>query len=765
MLKNSLGFPRIGPKRELKKACEKYWAGKISKDELLNTGSEIKTQNWKLQKESGIDLIPSNDFSFYDHVLDMSLALGNIPERYLKFYSNINSKLDLYFAMARGYQKDGYDITAMEMTKWFDTNYHYIVPEFHKEQKFNLFSNKIIEEFEESKKVLGKVSKPVLIGPVSYLLLGKGKDKAFNRLDILNNLLSVYSEIFEQLYSRGAEWIQLDEPYLVTDLTDTDREAFRSCYNKIHSRFPKLKFMVAAYFEGLSDNTSLAVSLPVSALHIDVVNCPQQLNEILEIIPENLMLSLGVINGRNIWKNDYNNSIEIINKAKDKIGTDRLMIAPSSSLLHVPVDLDLENKIDPQIKNWMAFSKQKLNEVNELYEVIINRNTLLLGNNKKINESRKHSSLIHNYEIKEKTASITEKDYNRGSNYNIRRNIQSKQLNLPLFPTTTIGSFPQTDEIRQLRHRLKKGEITLEQYDKEIRGAIKDLIHWQEDIGLDVLVHGEFERNDMVEYFGEMLEGFAFTENGWVQSYGSRCVKPPIIFGDVKRPKNMTVNWSEYAQSNTNKPVKGMLTGPITILQWSFVRDDQPRAETALQIAVAIREEAAALEKAGIKIIQIDEPAFREGLPLRKKDWQSYLDWAVKAFRYSSSGVNDETQIHTHMCYSEFNDIINSIADLDADVITIETSRSQMELLDSFVDFKYPNEIGPGVYDIHSQRIPSVDEMLLLLKKALALLPVRSLWVNPDCGLKTRKWAETEESLKNMVKAAVILRRLVNTNE
>jgi len=765
MLKNNLGFPRIGPKRELKKACEQYWAEKISKEELLKTGSDIRAQNWKLQQEAGIDLIPSNDFSFYDHVLDMSLSVGNIPERYANIFKNDDSVLDLYFAMARGYQKNGYDITAMEMTKWFDTNYHYIVPEFHKDQKFLFFTNKIIDEFEESKSVLEKASKPVIIGPVTYLLLGKTKDKDFNRFDLLNELLPVYSEIIEKLVNKGAEWIQLDEPYLVNDLTNEAREAYKACYNKLHDWFPHVKFLIAAYFEELADNLSLAVSLPVSALHIDLVNAPRHLNEILNQIPKRLILSLGLINGRNIWRNNYSKSIELINEAVNKIGDDRVMIAPSSSLLHVPVDLELEDKLDPQIKNWLAFSKQKLNEISELYQIIINKNETLLEKNKEAIKSRKHSFLINNNEIKQKTAALTEKDFNRESNFSIRRKKQSGQINLPIFPTTTIGSFPQTDDIRQLRHKLKKGEITLDNYEKEIGAAIKDVIEWQEEIGLDVLVHGEFERNDMVEYFGEMMEGFIFTGNGWVQSYGSRCVKPPIIFGDVRRPKDMTVKWTKFAQSNTKKPVKGMLTGPVTILQWSFVRDDQPRSETAMQIALAIREEVSALEKAGIKIIQIDEPAFREGLPLRKKDWQSYLDWAVKAFRASSSSVKDETQIHTHMCYSEFNDIIKSIADLDADVITIETSRSQMELLDAFVNFKYPNEIGPGVYDIHSPRVPSVDEMLSLLKKASTLLPVPNLWVNPDCGLKTRKWVETEKSLKNMVKAALILRRLINSKE
>lgn len=762
MLKNNLGLPRIGSKRELKKSCEQYWSGKISQEELIETGYQVRKHNWEMQLNAHIDLIPSNDFSFYDHVLDMSLATGNIPERYSKIFTKNNFELDLYFAMARGYQKDGVDITAMEMTKWFDTNYHYIVPEFSKHQKFHLFSNKIINEFEESKIILGKASKPVLIGPISYLLLGKEKEKGFHRLDLLADLLPVYLEIFEQLEKRGLEWIQLDEPFLVMDLTDKEKEAYKFCYNNFHNRFPKIKILIATYFEGLNDNTSLAASLPVSALHIDLVSAPHQLDDVLNCIPKELSLSLGVVNGRNIWKNNYSNSIELINKAVEKIGADRVMIAPTSSLLHVPVDLEYENKLDPEIKNWLAFSKQKLNEIDELYKIIVEKDESLFKKNQEAIKSRNSSSLIHDKIVKQNTAAISESDIVRKGNYKTRREKQRKQINLPLFPTTTIGSFPQTNEIRQLRHKLKTGELSFDQYEKEIESAIEDLISWQEKIGLDVLVHGEYERNDMVEYFGEMLEGFAFTENGWVQSYGSRCVKPPVIYGDIKRTKDMTVKWTKFAQSKTKKPVKGMLTGPITILQWSFVRDDQPRSETALQIAVAIRGEVSALEKAGIKIIQIDEPAIREGLPLRRSGWQNYLDWAVKAFRAASSSVNDETQIHTHMCYSEFNDIIKSIAEMDADVITIETSRSQMELLDAFVNFKYPNEIGPGVYDIHSPRVPAVDEILSLLKKASSLLPVQNLWVNPDCGLKTRKWIETEAALKNMVEAASIMRREIS---
>jgi 5-methyltetrahydropteroyltriglutamate--homocysteine methyltransferase len=762
MLKNNLGYPRIGPKRKLKNATEKYWAGKITQKELIETGSQIRVQNWLLQQEAGIDLIPSNDFSFYDHILDMSLITGNIPRRFAILFEREVSELDIYFAMARGYQKDGLDIPAMEMTKWFNTNYHYIVPKFYRNQNFYLFSNKIIHEFEESKNILGRASKPVLIGPVSYLLLGKVKDKGLNRLDFLQYLLPVYFEILEKLVPQGLEWIQLDEPYLNMDLSDEEKAAYRYTYNKFHERFPKVKFLVTTYFDALRENIPLALSLSISALHIDLIEAPKQLQEVLDKIPESLILSLGIIDGRNIWKNNYEKSVRLINKAIDKIGADRIMIAPSSSLLHVPVDLEGEDKLNPDIKSWLAFSKQKLNELSELYEIINHDKDELLIENQNIIRNRNSSSLVHNDFVRRKTEAAVANNLRRKSEFAIRQKKQKSQNRLPLFPTTTIGSFPQTTEIRRLRSDLNKGELSSEEYARQIRNAIENAIKFQEKLGLDVLVHGEFERTDMVEYFGEMLEGFAFTQNGWVQSYGSRCVKPPIIYGDVNRTKDMTVDWIKFAQPKTKKLVKGMLTGPVTILQWSFVREDQPASETAFQIAAAVREEVLGLEKAGIKIIQIDEPAFREGLPLRRSGWRDYLEWAVKAFHIASGAVKDETQIHTHMCYSEFNDIIESIAAMDADVITIETSRSQMELLNAFVNFKYPNEIGPGVYDIHSPRVPSVDEILMLMEKATALLPIENLWINPDCGLKTRKWAETEESLKNMVEAARILRRQFN---
>ena len=775
MLTNNLGYPRVGARRELKKACEQYWTGQITRQQLFLVAKNLREQHWRLQKEAGIDLIPCNDFSFYDHVLDMSLLLGVIPDRYTHVVTDVqdNAEIDLYFAMARGYQKDGLDVTAMEMTKWFDTNYHYIVPEFTANQAFKLFSTKLFTETSAAAAVLGKAPKPVILGPVSYLLLGKEKEAGFDRIDLIKKLVPVYVELLNKLkddYKIG--WVQLDEPFLALDLTEKQRNAFTYAYQTISDRCPHVKIMLTTYFEGLADNTALAISMPVCALHLDLVRAPEQLDAVLAAAPEKLTLSLGVVDGRNIWKNNYQRSLDLIEKVKAKKGADRIFIAPSSSLLHTPFDLDLETALTGEIRNWMAFAKQKLQEVSELRAIAASSansagpnaaSRALLEKNQEAIQSRRTSGLIHKQSVKQRVEDIRESDAKRKSAFPARQELQLSLYKLPLFPTTTIGSFPQTDEIRQLRARLKKGELTQEQYDKAIETATIEVIQWQEDIGIDVLVHGEFERNDMVEYFGEQLEGFVFTQNGWVQSYGSRCVKPPVIFGDVSRPRDMTVRWSSFAQKHSRKLMKGMLTGPVTILQWSFVRDDQPRSVTTNQVALAIRDEVVALEKAGICVIQIDEPAIREGLPLRKKDRATYLDWAVKAFRISASGVKDETQIHTHMCYSEFNDIIEHIAAMDADVITIETSRSQMELLEAFAGFKYPNEIGPGVYDIHSPRVPSVQEMESLLEKAAVLLPVRSLWVNPDCGLKTRKWPETRQALINMVQAARALRKKIKT--
>ena len=755
---NILGYPRVGANRELKRAEEAYWAGRISKQELLDAAALIRKNNWLLQKEAGIDLIPSNDFSFYDQTLDLSLSLGVIPER----YNNLkNDLLELYFAMAHGYQKNGIDVTAMEMTKWFDTNYHYIVPEFVKEQQFKLTYNKAAAEFKEALE-LGVKTKPVLVGPITYLLLGKEKESGFNRIDLLDRLLPVYIGILKELENLGAEYVQIDEPVLCTDLTPEIKNAYRKAFATIN-KSTRLNIILTTYFGGLADNASLAVELGASILHIDLVRAPQGWQDVIYKLPAGTKLSLGIVDGRNIWKNDFRQSLDIIEKIQDKLDRNRILISTSCSLLHSPIDLENEKSLPAEIKRWLSFARQKVTELVTLADLADGKGSYAsqkaLHQNIDDIKDRRTSSLTNNEEVKKRIDSVTPDFAKRKSPFKERIAAQHRELYLPLFPTTTIGSFPQTADVRSWRSKFKKGEITKQQYTDLLKDEIKKTIRIQEEIGLDVLVHGESERNDMVEYFGEQLSGFAFTQNGWVQSYGSRCVKPPIIYGDVSRPNAMTVDWITYAQSLTDKPVKGMLTGPVTILQWSFVRNDQPRSVTMKQIALAIRDEVTDLEKAGIKVIQIDEPAIREGLPLRKADREEYLDKAVEAFRISASGVKDSTQIHTHMCYSQFNDIIRHIALMDADVITIECARSQMNLLGAFAEFKYPNEIGPGVYDIHSPRIPSVDEMVALLRKASQVLNPAQLWVNPDCGLKTRDWTETEASLRNMVEAARIMRQ------
>lgn len=770
MYTHNLGYPRIGSHRELKKAEDQYWAGKISVSQLAGVAKGIRQQHWQLQKEAGIDLIPCNDFSFYDHVLDTTLMTGAIPNRYHVLLEEKQlPEIDLYFAMARGYQKEGLDITAMEMTKWFDTNYHFIVPEFHANQKFSLISEKIIQEFIEAKRS-GYNAKPVLLGPVSFLLLGKEKEAGFNRLNLIDNLLPVYKKVLARLEEAGAHYIQIDEPCLSLDLTEQTRALYTSVYTQLRKAFPQLHFVLASYFDGYENNLKTALRLPVQTLHIDLIRCPKQLDNILEIGTDK-NLSLGIVDGRNIWKNDFTDSLSLIEKAVQGLGNDKVWLAPSCSLLHVPCDLDLETDeagLPLELKNWMAYAKQKIDEIVILAALSSGDPSEKAANaleaNKQAIQNRATSKRIHNQTVKNRVNNLQEADACRKSTFPDRKKKQQKILQLPLFPTTTIGSFPQTKEVRKWRAERKKDRITSEEYDAMIKEEITNAIRWQEEIGIDVPVHGEFERNDMVEYFGEQLNGFAFTKYGWVQSYGSRCVKPPIIYGDVSRRKAMTVYFTQYAQSLTKKSVKGMLTGPVTILQWSFVRNDQPRHETCKQVACAIRDEVIDLEKANINIIQIDEPALREGLPLRKTNWKPYLDWATEAFRITSSGVTDETQIHTHMCYSEFNDIIESIAAMDADVITIETSRSQMELLDAFADFKYPNDIGPGVYDIHSPRIPSKEEMIELIEKAVKVIPKEQLWINPDCGLKTRGWAETKAALVNMMEAAEELRKRKDSN-
>ena len=767
MLKTAtLGFPRIGANRELKKAVESYWKKTSSLADLQKTASEIRANNWQAQKNAQISFIPANDFSFYDQVLDNIALFGAIPQRFIdsfKFNFSNNVDLDLLFAMARGAQRDGIDVTAMEMTKWFDTNYHYLVAEFTKNQQFKLTSNKIFEEFLEAKK-LNIETRPVILGPITFLLLGKTIDGS-DKLDLLDNLLKVYEQLFAKLQEIGVKDLQIDEPFLATDLSVEAVQAYLKAYPQIKKFAGKIKLHLTTYFEELAENSQLAFDLETDSIHVDLVRSEEQLDKILPLVKPHQSLSMGVVDGRNIWINDFEKSIAMVNKAISKLGKERIIIGSSCQLLHVPVDLNSEKILDNELKSWLAFATQKLDEIAIIAKACDNEEALVkdkIEANLKANQARKTSNRIHDKVVKQRIVNIEEKQTNRKSDFNLRKKIQKNYIDLPILPTTTIGSFPQTKEVRKARGDFKAKTISLQDYEKFIKEETARTVKFQEEIGIDVLVHGEFERNDMVEYFGEQLQGFCFTQNGWVQSYGSRCVKPPVIFGDVARSKPMTVEWAKYAQSLTNKIMKGMLTGPITILQWSFVRNDQPRKDTALQIAFAIRDEVCDLENAGIKIIQIDEAALREGLPIRKNKWQDYLNWAVKAFRITASGVEDRTQIHTHMCYSEFNDIIEAIAKMDADVISIETSRSKMELLNAFVNFKYPNEIGPGVYDIHSPRVPSQIEMENLLKKALDVLDAEQIWVNPDCGLKTRDWPETKLALQSMVEATKSVRSQIS---
>jgi 5-methyltetrahydropteroyltriglutamate--homocysteine methyltransferase len=767
VLATNLGFPRIGDMRQLKKAVEAYWKGQSSQDDLLNTGKELRAHNWKLQQKAGLDQVPSNDFSFYDQVLDMITTLGLIPERYNWDGGQVD--LDTYFAMARGRQQGGVDVTAMEMTKWYDTNYHYIVPEFEQGMEPKLSNTKVFDQYEEAK-ALGIETRPVLIGPATFVFLGKAQFDGFDHEDMVKKLLPVYNEILAKLAEKGAQWVQIDEPVFCLDLCPIGQGVVKAAYEGLQK--PEgLKVLVTSYFDTLRGNADQFYGLPVDALHIDLCRGPNQANtgandaekaldEALAKIGDKT-LSVGIVDGRNIWKNDLTKSLNLVEKAVAKLGSDKVFVAGSSSLLHTPVDLNSETQLDDQLKSWMAYATQKVDEIATIAKGANEGRDAIAAEIKAsdaVQEDRRTSSRIHNDAVKDRIANITPEMTQRKSPFAERQKVQHAALNLPLYPTTTIGSFPQTPDIRKARAQFKKGEINEAQYKEAMEAEIRAVVDYQHKVDIDVLVHGEPERNDMVEYFGEQLAGFAFSKFGWVQSYGSRCVKPPIIFGDVSRPTPMTVEWSKYAQSQTDKIMKGMLTGPITILQWSFVRDDQPRSVTSKQIAFAIRDEVADLEKAGIKMIQIDEAAFREGLPLRKDDWKAYLDNAVEDFRITACCVEDETQIHTHMCYSEFNDVIEQIAAMDADVISIECSRSQMELLEAFIAFKYPNEIGPGVYDIHSPRVPSVDEMVVLLEKAKKNLDERQIWVNPDCGLKTRGWPETEAALKNMVDAAKQMR-------
>ncbi len=754
----NLGFPRIGTNRELKRALEGYWGGRIDLQELESVGRRLRREHWELQRDAGIDHIPSNDFSYYDQVLDACAMVGAVPARY--GFSGDVVDLDLYFAMARGSQQDGRDVTAMEMTKWFDTNYHYIVPELAAEQTFALSSTKIIDEFTEALE-LGITTRPVLLGPVSFLLLGKVKDSAVEPTELLDRLLPVYEQVLARLAAAGAKWVQIDEPCLVLDLAPSAKQALERAWARLREAAGELKLMLTTYFGTLGPNLDVAVGLGAAGLHIDLVRGADQLDDVLARLPAGTVLSLGVVNGRNVWVNDLTSSLELLDRAEAKLGADRLIVTASCSLIHVPIDVRHETVLDSEIASWLSFAVQKLDEIVVLTGAVgPGRDGIadVLTQNRKRLESRRNSTRVHLAEVKARVEALGPDDASRQSPYAQRKLIQRQKLGLPVFPTTTIGSFPQTAEVRNKRAAWRKGEITQEEYDRFLETEIDRTIRFQEEIGLDVLVHGEPERNDMVQYFGEQLDGYAFTGHGWVQSYGSRYVRPPIIFGDVRRPGPMTVRWSKYAASITDKPIKGMLTGPITMLQWSFVRDDQPRRDTARQIALAIRDEVCDLEEAGVSVVQIDEPALREGLPLRRADWPAYLEWSVECFQLAASGVRDETQIHTHMCYSEFNDIIEAIGNMDADVISIESSRSQMELLEAFETYRYPNEIGPGVYDIHSPRVPGTREMQDLLMLAARHLAPDQIWVNPDCGLKTRSWEEVKPALANMVKAARAVR-------
>ena len=751
---HNLGFPRIGAQRELKLALERYWQGQAPAGELAAQAARLRARQW--QQQARLDLAPVGDFSLYDQVLDMSFTLGNVPQR---AHAHHGGGLDAYFRVARG-RADSQDcgcVQAGEMTKWFDTNYHYIVPELGAATRFTLDTSRLAEQLAQARALEVK-AKPVIIGPLTYLWLGKAKD-GIDRLSLLPQLLAVYAELLAWFALEGIEWVQVDEPALVTELDAAWRAAYATAYEAL--RGGGVKLLLATYFGPLEDNLALACALPVDGLHLDAIQAPHEVEAAILALGPDKVLSLGVVDGRNVWKTDLHATLAWLEPVQRRIG-ERLWIAPSCSLLHVPVDLGLEEALDPEIRSWLAFAVQKLDELRILATALDQGRSRVqeaLVENAAAIDRRRASPRVRNPALAAALSAIGPDMGRRASSHAERSARQAALLQLPPYPTTTIGSFPQTADIRQARKRFKRGELDAAGYEAAMRAEIARCVREQEALGLDVLVHGEAERNDMVEYFGEQLEGYAFTANGWVQSYGSRCVKPPILYGDIQRPQAMTVAWTAYAQSLTGKPVKGMLTGPVTMLNWSFVRDDQPRALSCRQLALAIRAEVLDLERAGVRVIQIDEAALREGLPLRRAQWDAYLDWAVDAFRIAANGVRDETQIHTHMCYSEFHDILAAIAAMDADVITIETSRSNMELLEAFDDFRYPNEIGPGVYDIHSPNIPSQEHIVGLMHQAAARIPAQRLWVNPDCGLKTRSWEEVRPALANMVAAARTLRQ------
>ena len=749
------GYPRVGAKRELKFAVEAFWKGNISESELSQVAKDIRQQNWATQIAAGVDLLPVGDFSFYDHVLDTVCALGAIPSRF--GFDAASLTLTQYFELARGNATQ----VAMEMTKWFDTNYHYIVPEWHKDTQFKANAANLIAQIKEAK-ATGHDIKPTLLGPISLLWLGKEKDTNLNRLELLSHLLPEYQKLLRELANAGVDWIQIDEPILAVDIAQEWVDAFVPTYQEL--AITGTRIIIGTYFASVAEYLNLLKTLPVNGVHIDCVRAPEQLAEFANAWPENKVLSVGLIDGRNVWRANLRETIDLLAPIATQLGNN-LWIAPSCSLLHCPQDLNAEEKLNPEIKNWLAFAAQKLQELGIIKQALVHGKDTVqqaLVDSDTAAASRRTSKLIHNDQVAARVANLRAHADRRHSPFAQRIEKQQAWMNLPLLPTTTIGSFPQTQEIRQARAAFKKGELSKTDYEAAMKKNIAYCVQQQERLDIDVLVHGEAERNDMVEYFGEQLDGYCFTQFGWVQSYGSRCVKPPIIYGDVSRPQPMTVTWSAYAQSLTKRPMKGMLTGPVTMMKWSFVRNDVPLSLVCKQIALALNDEVLDLEKAGIRVIQIDEPAIREALPLKRVLWDEYLSWACESFRLTSTDADDSTQIHTHMCYSEFNDILPAIASMDADVITIETSRSDMELLDAFVKFKYPNDIGPGVYDIHSPRVPTEAEVEHLLRKALNVINQRRLWVNPDCGLKTRGWAETSAALEIMVKVTKKLRAELN---
>jgi 5-methyltetrahydropteroyltriglutamate--homocysteine methyltransferase len=751
-----LGFPRMGVNRDLKKATEAYWGGKISQADLLAEAKRLRLAHWQIQKDAGVDIIPSGDFALYDHILNHIQDFGAVPERYTK--DGLDTA-DQYFAMGRGHQKDGIDVPSLEMVKWFDSNYHYVKPTLQNNQTFKLAETpKVVADFNEAKEA-GIKTRPVIVGPVTFLTLGKAdRDQTVDPIDLLDNLLPIYEELLTKLKAAGADTVQIDEPVLVFDLPSKNKAAFKPAYEKLASLGDKIPNLVfTTYFGDIVHNLE-AVPQDVYAVHVDLVRNPEQLETVIGALGPKTILSAGVVDGRNIWKTNFQRAIETVEKAIQKLGKDRVIVATSSSLIHTPHTLASEKKLDPEIADWFSFASEKAVEIATIAKAVTEGPAAVreqLEANAKSQKARATSSRTNDPKVKDRQSKVGEADYKRKSEFPTRISQQQEKLKLPLFPTTTIGSFPQTKDIRVQRNKFTKGEITEAEYDKFIEKEIEDNVKIQEELGLDVYVHGEPERNDMVQFFGERLKGYAFTTHAWVQSYGSRCVRPPIIVGDISRPAPMTVKESKYAVSVSNKPMKGMLTGPVTCLRWSFPRDDVHQSVQAEQLALALRDEVVDLEKAGVDVIQVDEPALREGLPLRAgKERTAYLDWAVKAFRLSTAGVEDSTQIHSHFCYSEFQDFFYAIAALDADVLSIENSKSDAKLLKVFVDEAYPRHIGPGVYDIHSPRVPSEQEIKDRIEEMLQHLKPEQLWIDPDCGLKTRQWKETKEALTNMVNAA-----------